>query len=579
MEDDRGEKSGEQECGVEKGSLRVSDVHGAARGAEPVSYKRMPSSQYRRIVILLALLLIPYSVVTYNHIGEDCFITYRYVENLVAGHSLVFNIGERVEGYSNFLWLLVLALFRWLGFSALNVSKLLGALSNSGTLLVAAFFFVRKGEQKVDWLNLTAPLFVFFNPFLHIHSDQGLETCFYAFEMLLVAFLFYRRRFLLCSLVLSALALTRAEGFAYFFVLAPLLVLEYRRSADRRRFLAQVLLRYAVPWVLIVGAYFIWRRLYFGQWLPNTVYAKVSKANFYQNPSFGILWDFVMSCSFLPLVSLLVFASIRHIDAERRRALIILLVLIGGVVGYSLLIGNIFYFGYRHQVPIIVLSVLLLQEFLREVRGGLAVSRVWSHWGGRRLFAAIWLVCAMLNFYTVRNGDAPRTRLHVRTYEFLTRWDLGERLTWYLETPVLLRAEAGRWIDCVLPCDATIAMDQIGQLAYYAKRYTIDLLGLTDLYIAHKGYSLEYLLRRNPTHVVFFANRKGIPHIPFLAETKRDPQFTSHYKLIAILRANHLYDLNEFLVFARRDIGNDVRLRTFYLGLNGVEWNRRWRVE
>ena len=35
---------------------------------------------------------------------DDAFIAFRYVRNLLEGHGLVFNPGERVEGYSNFLW-------------------------------------------------------------------------------------------------------------------------------------------------------------------------------------------------------------------------------------------------------------------------------------------------------------------------------------------------------------------------------------------------------------------------------------------------------------------------------------------
>ena len=40
---------------------------------------------------------------------DDAFISFRYVRNLLEGHGLVFNPGEYVEGYSNFLWVLELA--------------------------------------------------------------------------------------------------------------------------------------------------------------------------------------------------------------------------------------------------------------------------------------------------------------------------------------------------------------------------------------------------------------------------------------------------------------------------------------
>ena len=41
---------------------------------------------------------------------DDAFISFRYARNLLEGHGLVFNPGEYVEGYSNFLWTLELAL-------------------------------------------------------------------------------------------------------------------------------------------------------------------------------------------------------------------------------------------------------------------------------------------------------------------------------------------------------------------------------------------------------------------------------------------------------------------------------------
>ena len=41
---------------------------------------------------------------------DDAFISFRYAENFAQGKGLVFNSGERVEGYSNFLWVILLGL-------------------------------------------------------------------------------------------------------------------------------------------------------------------------------------------------------------------------------------------------------------------------------------------------------------------------------------------------------------------------------------------------------------------------------------------------------------------------------------
>lgn len=39
--------------------------------------------------------------------SDDAFISYRYAANLLAGNGLVFNAGESVEGYSDFLYILL----------------------------------------------------------------------------------------------------------------------------------------------------------------------------------------------------------------------------------------------------------------------------------------------------------------------------------------------------------------------------------------------------------------------------------------------------------------------------------------
>ncbi|HEY3874828.1 MAG TPA: hypothetical protein VGM92_05095, partial [Candidatus Kapabacteria bacterium] len=45
-----------------------------------------------------------YRAIDLRWICDDAFITMRYVKNFVDGNGLVYNIGERVEGYTHFLW-------------------------------------------------------------------------------------------------------------------------------------------------------------------------------------------------------------------------------------------------------------------------------------------------------------------------------------------------------------------------------------------------------------------------------------------------------------------------------------------
>jgi len=41
--------------------------------------------------------------------ADDALISLRYADRLLSGHGLTFTTGEHVEGYSNLLWILVIA--------------------------------------------------------------------------------------------------------------------------------------------------------------------------------------------------------------------------------------------------------------------------------------------------------------------------------------------------------------------------------------------------------------------------------------------------------------------------------------
>ena len=58
------------------------------------------------VVAVASLLLIAFASRFSDFVTDDAFITFRYAHNLLTGHGMVFNPGERVEGYTNFLWVL-----------------------------------------------------------------------------------------------------------------------------------------------------------------------------------------------------------------------------------------------------------------------------------------------------------------------------------------------------------------------------------------------------------------------------------------------------------------------------------------
>ena len=61
------------------------------------------------LVGVAAVVLVAHSLV-YNFITDDAYISFVYARNLAEHGELVFNLGQYVEGYTNFLWTALLGL-------------------------------------------------------------------------------------------------------------------------------------------------------------------------------------------------------------------------------------------------------------------------------------------------------------------------------------------------------------------------------------------------------------------------------------------------------------------------------------
>ena len=63
------------------------------------------------IIAILCLVFVANYLQVWNYLIDDTFISMRYAKNLVDGHGLVYNQGDMVEGYTNFLWVILMTLF------------------------------------------------------------------------------------------------------------------------------------------------------------------------------------------------------------------------------------------------------------------------------------------------------------------------------------------------------------------------------------------------------------------------------------------------------------------------------------
>ena len=240
---------------------------------------------------------------------DDAFISFRYARNLIEGHGLVFNVGERVEGYSNFLWTIELAaIWRALGIPPEDAAPWLSTAFTVATIATMIWWVVRmpylQHRNLVIWMSIG--LVCSSATFAVWTSAGGLETRQFTFLIVLAVVLLttYRNNrpgLLAASASLAMASLTRPEGtliaascFAWYAlqcIAAPTDAIgeDAPSSATPGAFPAHHLARIRslaaripgrellcliAPFAVIAGAHLIFRFAYYGEWLPNTYYAK-----------------------------------------------------------------------------------------------------------------------------------------------------------------------------------------------------------------------------------------------------------------------------------------------------------------
>lgn len=224
---------------------------------------------------LLCLLFLCQASIHWIAVIDDAYITFRFVDIFSQGHGWRFNVdGPRVEGFTNFLWALLLVVPHWLGGDLMFWSKILGLACAMATML-ASWRLARAIRGREDWFNLIAPALLASSSHFSHWALMGLETL---LQTALVAGAYWRfeveRRDARCWLISPVLAfLAAATRIDSLYYLSPLglygVALVVQRHMPVKRLLLWGLIA-AVPFV----AFNAWRVAYFGDFFPNTYYAK-----------------------------------------------------------------------------------------------------------------------------------------------------------------------------------------------------------------------------------------------------------------------------------------------------------------
>ena len=408
-------------------------------------------------------------VAAFDLLCDDSFISFRYARNLVAGDGLTWNPGERVEGYTNFAWVLMMAAALRAGLPVEAVARVLGVVSGLFVLAAVALLASRR-RPPWRWTVWIAPTALAAHGSFAAWSTSGMETTFFT-ALVVGAVLAYLResgerseRPWLSALLLAAAGLTRPEGALFIAALGACHLVEV---AGRRR-TVRSLLFWGACCVAPLAVHLLWRHHYYGFWLPNTFHAKVEGWAFGRGLSYLLLFHRTYQIGwFLPLALLAV-------AVRRRRDLLVASALAAPYLIYVAAIG-----GDRLELRFLVPVLPLLYWLVAEGIAWLAEGPL-ARPAGRRLgLVAAGLVAATLVGVTAWGG-----RRRVPQEERGGTASLS-----VIRNYARNRVEDGRYLRGLiergeLPDDLTVCVGGAGAVPYYTRWPTVDRRGLNDVRIA-----------------------------------------------------------------------------------------------
>lgn len=423
----------------------------------------------------------------YNFIADDSFITLRYAQNLAEGHGLVFNPNERVEGFTSFLWTVLLAGMYMLGCDLLLSARWIGLAFGLITLILAYRLVLVSSDRRVpSFIAAIVPLALASNGSFACWATSGMETMLFICLVVASFLTVISGNMMLSAFVVIALILTRPESLGVLVILSLFQVFQYRKSSPKR-----TLVWLTVCWSA-VAALFVFRYLYYGDWLPNTYYVKTGGG--FQMASRGIAYLAQYAKDHEGLIFMMVpmiYGFLVNNIKQRLVALGVTFLWFGTVM-----VGGdglpMYRFALAPLPLLIALQVSMMVSWYDTVKYPSE-----SQW--KLYVASIAGVLLLITANVTILGEGLRYKLfeHQKLIE-IPRW-----------------TQVGIWFHKNAKEGESLAAVPIGAVTYYSGLAMRDMMGLTDRHIAHlimpdmgKGWAGhekhdgQYILSRKPTYLL-----------------------------------------------------------------------------
>jgi arabinofuranosyltransferase len=426
----------------------------------------------------------------------------RYAWNFSHGVGLVWNAGERVQGYTNLLMTLVMSVATAvcdrstavLSIQVLGVLTLL-AIAWITSRIAGEVHGVSTGPQHALVTTLAFFCALAYYP-LTYWTLSGMETGLLALLVLsavLASFIYTSshalKHMLLVGVLLGLAVLTRMDA-----AIAAVLIWTYvawdAARAGTRQTVPHLAASFGI-FMLFVAGQLLFQSWYYGEALPNTYTLKLTGMALVPRLENG--WGFI--APFLKETMVVWVLAAAGLVLNVRPRTLLLFAIAASSVGYEIYVGGDPWNYWRLIAPSMpLLFVLVISAIVRLSAVDFKRS-------------AIATGCTIAVVLSANLRFLPEIGLVTRPY--LTAKNADD-----INTALVLEQVTTR--------DATVGVVLAGSLPYYLDRTAIDFLGKSDRYIArlppdtsgrvswsgmnsvpgHNKYDLEYSIKRlNPTYV------------------------------------------------------------------------------
>lgn len=507
------------------------------------SILQVPDSSRVLIFVIPALVALIHAGITLflgaHPVVDDTYIFLRYAGNLVDGNGLVFNIGEKVEGFTSPAWVGLAALAMSFKLPALQILQIVGLLLFAATAGLTGRLARSLGSTTI--LAVLAGCSVAACASFFFYALSGMETAAFAFSLIfsLICVVKEHSRGIVAGwrsgVWLAVATLIRPEGLGVAVVVWSVSLLMPGPSRTR------------ISWLGVAGflspvlAYEIFRLAYFGAWLPNTFYAKVDA-----NPDITNSIHYLASSGVYTPIWVL-SAALFACGLRWSRQSIIGLAAAVSLLGWVVWVGGDYLPFSRFLIPIIPMVAALAAARLANRRPLIGII-----WLG---LASLWALAPQFTSPNVRMPDRVVERGRV----------------------------AARWIATNMAPEALLATSAIGVVGAEGGTRILDMYGIVDAGIArnsdpsmktgHPGHERgdpSAVLSRQPDVIFFGLN--WVREIPmsekslwansiFLSPSEREilmsQEFANEYMFF-----NTLVEKDRWLGMAvrRQDRSNGVRI-------------------